>query len=176
MAFMAVQSERYPFKVGAEFADESTALWAVDRVVDRERLDDAQIRLLRPDDPNAGVKLEPESGGIARTLVKSHIVLGAIGLLTALVAAIALVLGGVQPFAASPLFTVLVAGFFGAIAGLLLGGLVSLRPDHDRLIARARAAIRHRHFYLVVHTRDHDQERRVKDLLHDMSSDVTATF
>lgn len=41
----------------------------------------------------------------------------------------------------SPLAAALVPLFFGTVAGLMLGGLVVLRPDHDRYVEAARDAM-----------------------------------
>jgi hypothetical protein len=168
--------EKYLTKVAAVFDDGEQARAAAERVGREAGIASDQIRVLRPDDPAMSRKLEPETRGIARTLARSHITLGIAGLLIGLVAAFVLVALDITLFAGSPLYTVLVFGFFGAIAGLLLGGLVSMRPDHDRLIAWVRASAREGQWFVVVHVRDHGQEGRVKDALKALSGKVVTTF
>jgi len=41
--------------------------------------------------------------------------------------------------------------FFGGLIGLLLGGLLTARPDHVRVIATVRRAIRKGRWAVVIH-------------------------
>jgi hypothetical protein len=176
MATSMLFGEKYLSKVGAVFDTADEAQAAAQRVGREAGIEASQIRVLEPDDPAMARKLEPEQAGIARTLVKSHITLGTAGLVAGLAIALLLIVIGVDAFAWSPWYTLLVFGFFGAIAGLLLGGLVSLRPDHDRLITWARASARDGHWLVLVHARDHEQERKAKDVLNAISDKVMGTF
>lgn len=168
--------EKYLTKVAAVFGDGDQARAAADRVARDAHIASDQIRVLSPDDPAMSRKLEPETRGIARTLARSHITLGIAGLLVGLGAALLLIALDIILFAWNPLYTVIAFGFFGAIAGLLLGGLVSLRPDHDRLIAWVRASAREGQWFVVVHARDHDEERRAKEALQGLSGKVATTL
>ena len=168
--------EKYLTKVAAVFDDGEQARAAAERVRREAAIAPDQVRVLRPDDPAMSRKLEPETRGIARTLARSHITLGIAGLLIGLAAALVLVALDIILFTWNPLYTVIVFGFFGAIAGLLLGGLVSMRPDHDRLIALVRASAREGQWFVLVHARDHEQERRAKDALKAVSGKVVSTF
>lgn len=176
MATSAIFGEKYLSKVGAVFDSAEEAKAAAQRVGRETGIGAPQIRVLEPNDPAMARKLEPEQGGIARTLAKSHITLGTAGLVVGLAIALLLLAIGVDAFAWNPLYTLLVFGFFGAIAGLLLGGLVSLRPDHDRLITWARDSARDGHWLVLVHARDHEQERKAKDTLKAVSGKVVGTF
>jgi hypothetical protein len=62
------------------------------------------------------------------------------------------------------------------VAGLLLGGLFSLRPDHDLLITRVEEAARSGRWAVVVHARDHGEERKAREVLERMSDRVIETF
>ena len=168
--------EKYLTKVAAVFDDADQARAAAERVGREANIASDQIRVLRPDDPAMSRKLEPETRGIARTLLRAHVTLGTAGLLIGLGAAFLLLALDIVLFAWNPLYTVLVFAFFGAIAGLLLGGLVSLRPDHDRLIAWVRSSAREGEWFVLVHARDHEQERRAKDALQALSRKVVSTF
>lgn len=168
--------EKYLTKVAAVFDDGEQARAAAERVGRDANIASDQIRVLRPDDPAMSRKLEPETRGIARTLARAHITLGAAGLLLGLGIAFVLVALDVTLFTWNPLYTVIVFGFFGAIAGLLLGGLVSLRPDHDRLITWVRASAREGQWFVLVHARDHEEERRAKDALKALSGKVVTTL
>lgn len=58
---------------------------------------------------------------------------------------------GATVIASSPLMSGVVFGFFGAIAGLMPGGLVTLRPDQDRYVHATRDAIADGRTTVVVH-------------------------
>jgi hypothetical protein len=176
MTTSAVFGERSLSKVGAVFADASEARRAADELVRHYGLEAEQVRVVAPGDPGLSRKLEPEQTGIAMTLVKTHVLLGASGLVLGLVLATILVLTDVAAFASNPAYVFLVCAFFGAIFGMLLGGLLSLRPDHDHLINRVRKASRKGQWSVVVHAKDHDEEKRAKDALEKMSDRVSATL
>lgn len=168
--------EKYLTKVAAVFDDGEQARAAAERVVRESGIASEQVRVLRPDDPAMARKLEPETRGIARTLARSHLTLGVAGLLVGLGAALVLIALDFILFTWNPLYTVIAFGFFGAIAGLLLGGLVSLRPDHDRLIAWVRASARDGQWFVLVHARDHQEERRAREALQALSGKVVGTL
>jgi hypothetical protein len=176
MATSAVFGERSLSKVGAVFADGTEARRAADELVRHYGLTEDQVRVVAPGDPGLSRKLEPEQTGIAITLVKTHVLLGGAGLVLGLVLAGILVLTDVAAFASSPGYIFLVFAFFGAFFGMLLGGLLALRPDLDHLIIRVKKASRKGRWSVVVHAKDHDEEQRAKDALEKMSNRVSATL
>jgi len=159
MTASALFEERCLSKVGAVFDDADHARAAARRLGRETGIEDGRIRVLGPGDPRKARKLEPESGGIARTLAKAHITLGVGGLVVGLAMASLLIATGMDAFVWSPWYALSVFGFFGAAAGLLLGALVSLRPDHDRLIGRVETATRSGRWFVLVHVRDQDEAR-----------------
>lgn len=163
-------------KVGAAFGDEEHAQSAAAEVSKQAGIASERIRVVRPEDAGFGRKLEPESSGIARTLAKSHLTLGLTGLVLGLLIAAVLVQTDVGLFKWNPFFTVGLLGAFGAVAGLLLGGLVSLRPDHDRLFVFVRDAMRNGKWSVVVHARDHDEAHRARQVLSGVSDQVVSTL
>ena len=66
--------------------------------------------------------------------------------------------------------------FFGAVAGLMLGGLVALRPDHDRYVEAARDAMESGNTTVVVHAFSGEQADQAADLLRAQGGEVTATL
>jgi hypothetical protein len=107
---------------------------------------------------------------------KAYVTLGITGLISGIAIGLLLVAIGVEIFTWNPLYMLLVFGFFGAIAGLLLGGFVALRPDHDRLITWVKTSARGGHWFVLVHARDHQEERRAKDALQALSGKVVGTL
>lgn len=176
MATTAVFGEKSLSKVGAVFTEAGDARHAADELVAHYGLRAEQVRVVEPNDPGVSRKLEPESGGIAKTLVRSHVLLGLSGVVVGLILAAALVLSGIAATASSPFYTFVVFAFFGGIFGMLLGGLISLRPDHDPLITRVETASRKGRWSVIVHARNHEEERRAKEALEKMSDRVTETL
>ena len=65
---------------------------------------------------------------------------------------------------------------YGAIGGLFLGGLVTLRPDHDRYIQAVRQAIAACRSAVVVHALSMQQQREAARFLAERGGEVTRTL
>lgn len=176
MANQAILGERSSTKLAATFADEDQANAAMRALIAEADLRSEQVRVLRPDDPGADKKLEPESRGIARTAIRSHARLGVLGLLAGVVLAALLIGFGVDMAESSPVLAVAFLGFLGAVAGLLLAGLITARPDHQKLIVEAKDAVRHGAWSVVVHTTDKQEYERAHELLKRHASEVHETL
>ena len=172
----ALTSEVSNSKVAAIFADATSARATAARVRDTLQLSDAQVQVVTPGDPSPGRKLEPESHGIFRTMIRAHVVLGLVGAAVGAVA-FAIFLSMDIPFIVNSavMSAALLIGF-GAVAGLMFGGLVTLRPDHDPLINKVQHAIGEGRSAVVVHAFSHEQSVQAKDLLQQSSDDVVATL
>ena len=144
-AHTALTEEVSNSKVAGIFANEPAARAEADRLRAALQLSDAQVQVITPSDPRPGHKLEPESHGIFRTMIRAHVVLG-----------------------------LLVA--FGAVAGLMFGGLVTLRPDHDPFINRVREALGEGRSAVVVHAFSREQNAQARELLQHASDDVVSTL
>lgn len=161
--------------VGTDFTSAEAAQSAAGALKSERTFMDANVRVIRPNDPEIERKLETGSDDIAGTLVRSHLLLGFWGFMIGLVAASLLVLFGVQPLVSSPVMSIGVAAAFGAIGGLLLGGLFSLRPDHDPLIQRARECTDAGRWFVLVHTRKPRELERAKELLDRFGNETMST-
>ncbi|MGJ4728194.1 hypothetical protein [Luteimonas sp. SDU101] len=135
-----------------------------------------QVKLVGPDSTHVDIQLEPEGGGIWRTIVVAHMWLGLWGAVLGLLAFGLLYWGQVPFIVQSPIAAVLVLLFFGATAGLLLGGLVSLRPDHDRYIHATHDAMAQGRTTVVVHALSREQCSRAAAFLSARGADVTQTL
>jgi hypothetical protein len=174
-ATTAVFGERFPWKVGAVFDDPEAARQAFEAVTAEAALPPSQVRMVKPGETAGKRRLEPESRGIGWTIVRAHLTLGMVGALVGMLVAGVLLLTGIGAFTSSPLVTAVLATVFGFVAGLLLGGLVSLRPDQDVLSVRLEDALRDgQHWAVLVHARDHGEERRAKDVLEGRHGRVIA--
>lgn len=157
--------EDCPGKVSGEFADSHSARLAKDALVSEAALDPDHVKIIKPDDAALSRKLEPESHGIALTLVKTHVVLGLAGLLCGLVVSFLLVRFGPALAASSPFLTTIGITTIATFAGLILAGLISLRPDHDPLIIKAKESQRAGHWTVVAHTADSRESVRAQEVL-----------
>ncbi|MCR9259724.1 MAG: hypothetical protein NXH95_08385 [Pseudomonadaceae bacterium] len=172
MSTVSLSGEKYDSKVGGTFASEAAAQRATEQLVSAGFRNE-QISLVRPDDAHPGRKIEPESKGIVRTMVKAHLLLGATGLLLGLLVASFLVLwSGFEIAASSPVMIYVGLSFLGGAAGLLLGGLYGLRPDHDALTQNVKAAANDDNWSVVVHTQSEEEKHRAGELL-EQHTDVT---
>jgi hypothetical protein len=176
MAASPITGEVSNSKLAAVFAHERDALAAVQALSAALSLGPEQVKLITPAEPHPGRKLEPESRGIWHTIVKAHVRLGIVGAIAGLLAFAGLYLIGVPFIVSSPVAAVLVLLFFGTVAGLMLGGLVSLRPDHDRYVEVTRDAMADGATTVVVHAFSADQCDRAAQLLRAQGGEVTSTL
>lgn len=170
-----LHSERFPKKVGAIFRRQTDAVDVRDHLL-AAGFDEDQVRLVGPGDEERGRAIEPEGGGIARLLARSHLTFGLVGLLGGIAAAVIGMALDLPIFAGEAPYVFLLAGFFGAIGGLLLAGLVSLRPDHDALAMAAQEAVRHGAWTVVVHAADTQEQREAKHILQIREGEPIATL
>lgn len=168
--------ERSLTKVAALFNQAIDAGAAAERVVRVGRLPLKRVLVVAPADPALGGKLEPEDRGVFSTLPRSLVGLGTAGLLLGLLSGWTLILAGVGIAVASPYYTVGLVGAFGMILGLMLGGPVTLRPDHAMLIERVREGLGNGQWAVVVHPTNREQASRALSVLERCGGDVIRTL
>jgi len=163
-------------KVAAVFTSEATAREVAARVRNSMQLSDAQVQVITPADRRAGRKLEPESRGILRTIIRAHVRLGLLGAVVGAAAFGVLWAKEVPMIVNSAVMAAAVMVAFGSVAGLMLGGLVSLRPDHDGYINKVYEALGEGCSAVVVHAFSREQNAQAEALLKDASGEVVATL
>lgn len=163
-------------KVAAIFASEAIAREQATGLRQALQLAEAQVVVVTPRSATPGRKLEPESQGIFRTMVWAHAKFGVLGALAGLVA-FAILWSREVPFIVnSPLLAGFSLLFFGAIAGLMLGGLVTLRPDHDAYLMKVMGALDEGRSAVVVHAFSADQRNQAQDWLQQAGGETIATL
>lgn len=172
----ALSGERSNSKLAAVFATAEAATAAAREVTAALNLGDAQVQLLTPGELAPGRRLEPESHGIWRTIVVAHARLGMAGVVAGLLAFAVLYAMGIAFVLRSPVASALLLLAFGGIAGLMLGGLVALRPDHDRYLLAAREAMEEGRPTVVVHAFSAAQADQAADFLRARGGEVTGTL
>lgn len=163
-------------KLAAVFDSEVAARAAVDAVVSGAGLQPAQVKLVTPTEPHPNIKLQPEGQGIWRTLVIAHRRLGIAGVAAGALVWAVLMWLNVTLIVSSALVAGVVFVFFGGIAGLLLGGLVALRPDQDLYVLATQDAIAHCRFTVAVHALSAEEADRAATVLSGLGAEVTRTL
>jgi hypothetical protein len=162
MKFSALTAERRPTKIAAEYLSASSARETAEELLQEPCLSRANVTVISPADPDLEKKLEPEAMGIQRTLIRTHVIWGIVGLVVGMAVAGLLMLMGIAAALASPYYSVGVLGALGLMLGLMLGGFFSLRPDHDPLILKVRTASSEGKYCVLVHISNLQQRQVVQ--------------
>lgn len=158
------------FDTGAAARDAAAALLA------EAGLQPQQVKVIAPDEPDANIKLEPEGKGIWHTILVSHLKLGILGVVLGAVAFAIMMWAGLPFVTRNPFAAAAVTMAFGGVGGLLLGGLVSIRPDHDRYVHATHDAMDAGRTTVVVHALSKDEQQRARELLSARGAEVTGTL
>lgn len=149
--------ERSLTKVAGLFAGKAEAETVAQQLRAVAGLDDPQVYVVGPPDgatansPAFSRKLEPEQAGILRTLIRAHVVTGSAGVVAGILLYLGFLLAGTAAVESTPGMSLVAMAFFGGLIGLLLGGLLTARPDHAWVIATVRRAVRQGRWAVVVH-------------------------
>lgn len=158
-------------KVVGLYNNQKDAQAAADKAQSLAGMASSQVRLLSPDDAKVshrdffGRSLEPEQRGIFKTIFKTHAITGLAGAVIGLLLFAWFYNSGEPMVTSSPLLAFLATVGFSTTFGLLLGGLLTMRPDHIKLITSVRSALANDHWALVLHPVNEAQIQAAKDLL-----------
>lgn len=173
---LKVNDEKHPGKVAGVYAQESGAQQAIHLLRNEGGFSAEEVNLVPPDDTNFDEKIEPDDKGIGRTLLGSHIILGGCGLAVGLILAAILSVYGPVLTTSSPTMVFIGLATLGTFFGLLVAGLVSLRPDHDGLINDTRHATNNQQWTVIVQTKDDEQQKQAKQLMQGSAVSVSHSF
>ncbi len=174
--------ERSLTKVAAVFDSRDLAETAAQRLKNVPGMNVSQVQLVGPEDTTGVVeaplsrKLEPEQAGIWRTLVRAHIVTGLVGAVAGCALYLAFRWSENPAVLSSPLISLGVMIFFGSIFGMLIGGLLTLRPDHYRVTVSVRKAIKRGRWAVVSHPMNSRQTTLVMNELRHRSPHVVRSL
>ena len=175
-ARMPLSGERSTTVIAAMFADAERANRASARLRDDAQLSAAQVRVVEPGDPEFGRKLEPETQGIWRTARRTHVWLGLAGLVAGLLLGAALYGAGVDAFVSSASIAFAACALLGLFGGLLLAGVMTMRPDHDIVIERVRDAAASGGWIVVAHPADSTATARVEEALKQSGGQIVSSI
>lgn len=133
----------------------------------QDGIDPNQVVSIAPHEQNYARKLEPEPQGIERTAIRSHVLFGGLGLLIGLVIWVALYASEVEFIVASPIISLLPFVLLFPVAGMMLGGFVTLRPDHLIVIEGVKQAQSKGQWSLIVHSRNSNQKAHLEQWFKD---------
>jgi hypothetical protein len=163
-------------KVAASYDSESAAMSAARAVECLPHMYSRQVQLVHPQDKDWGRKLEPEAAGIWRTAVRSHVTCATVGFAAGTLLFAALMLGGVEAVRSTPGMSLVAMVLFGTMFGLMVGGLLTIRPDHEAVIAPVREGVKAGRWAVVVHPASRQQFAAVLRVLRGTEAPVATTL
>jgi hypothetical protein len=178
----ALFGEQSVTKVAGLFASHSGADSAAHSLLDNSGLTTSQVSVLGPPDGETsrdavlGRAVKPEQRGIGQTLIRAHVTMGIMGLLAGLALYGVLTAMGNPALRSTPVMGLVVLVGFGVTFGLMLGGVVSLRPDHSRVIGLVRRGLQSGKWAVVAHPLDAAQTHSVVASLKTGSVRVVRSF
>lgn len=171
-----ITGETFAHKVAAVFENEADAKAAAAEIVRETSLADTQIFVVGPNDRHPGWELEPEDRGIWKTFVRAHIWLGFFGMVFGVVLFFVLYGLSIGFVVANPLASIAIFVSFSGIFGMMLGGLITLRPDHMPYVSVATSALRRRKYVVAVHATSLSQLNEAKAQLKKFNVQTVSTL
>ena len=163
-------------KLAASFRDPTRAAHVADDLRRLPHMHRGQVQVIHPNDGDWGRKVEPEGVGIWRTAVRAHLTCGVVGLVAG-----ALVFAGLYAFGerivmAAPSITLFAVLMFATMFGLMIGGVLTVRPDHEELLDAVRQAVAAGLWTVVVHPVSGEQERAALHKLRATGAPLARTW
>lgn len=162
---MALTGEQSDHKVAGIAKDRAAADSAIKTLRERLSLGEAAVQLLTPGEKGVNQALEPESRGIWKTLVRSHLWLAGVGAVIGVLVFLLMFQLEVRFVVDNAMASVALLVVFCTIGGLLIGGALTLRPDHMPFLVAARAALGKGQTVVVVHAETLEQVQQAQDIL-----------
>lgn len=162
---MHVSGEALDHKLAARCGTATEAEKVADDLSTATSLGRGQVRIIHPSDDHMGSKLEPEDQGIVHTAIRSHLWLGLAGVAGGLLLFSVLAAAGLPFVARNLVWAGGLFAVFGGVAGLLLGGVYTLRPDHTVYVARSASALDKGYYVVTIHARDQAQMNEAREYL-----------
>lgn len=176
MSDLPITGEVSNSKLAGVFNTEASARAGVDAVVFSAGLQASQVKLVTPAEPHPNIKLQPEGAGIFRTILLAHLWFGVGGAVVGVVAWAVLLWMNVTLIVSAAAVAGFTFLFIGAAVGLMLGGLVALRPDQDGYVLATQDAIADRRSTVVVHALSGAEADRAAAVLSGLGAEVTRTL
>jgi len=173
---VSITGESAGHKLAAVFESEAEARRAAEALSMNTGLGDAQIKLVSPGDTHQERQIEPEGGGIWRTMIRAHIWLGLAGAIAGAILFVVLNFLGIEFIQQSAVIAGVVLTVIGGALGLMAGGLVVLRPDHSRYTQAAQSALKKGQHVLTVHAHSSEELKTAVAELEQHPARIVQTF
>ena len=144
-------AEQSLVKLAASFRDGNRAARIALAVRGLPGMHDDQVQVIHPHDREWGRKVEPENAGIWRTALQAHLACGALGLAIGAVVFAAFYAFGVRAVTATPTLALIAMVLLATMLGLIGGGVLTVRPDHEGILQAVRQAVHAGLWTVVVH-------------------------
>lgn len=164
-AKMALTGEQSDHKIAGISTDPAAADSVVGTLREKLTSSDAVVELLAPGEEGIDQALEPESRGIWKTLIRSHLWLAGVGAVIGLLVFVLMLQLDVRFVVDNATAAGLLLVAFCTVGGLMLGGALTLRPDHTPFLVAARAALRKGQTVVVVHAESLEQLQQAQEIL-----------
>jgi hypothetical protein len=123
---------------------------------------DAQADRRAAQDPSAGDSADGRGQpAIPVSVIRPHVAAGALGLLLGVLLYAVLMAAASPAMHVAPVLMLAVLAALGSLFGLMLGGLLALRPDESRVVARVRRGLDRGRWAVLAMPVDAGQTRRV---------------
>lgn len=169
---LSVVQEKRPSRVVAFFNSKREVNNAAHILLEDHLFEPGCVNVVPPNDTNFGNKLEPETQGIKKTLWKSHLIIGILGLAIGLVLSAVLSVAGPVATQSSPMMTFFSVTMVCLFLSLIIAGIIALRPDHDPVINNVREATNSGLWTLIVHTRNWRNNQKAIAILRRFSNSI----
>jgi hypothetical protein len=149
--------ERSLTKVAGLFGSRNGADGAARALLGASALQPGQVMVLGPQDGLASrdavleQAVEPEQRGIWLSIIRGHVMMGLLGMVAGVVLFVALMAYGHPAVSSTPGMAFVAFVGFGITFGLILGGVLSLRPDQGRVMTLVRRGLLNGHWAVVAH-------------------------
>lgn len=180
--YEALFGERSLTKVAGLFRNRMQAEGAAMHLLQGAGMADAQVRLLGPQEGELARsdalahEMEPEVYGIWRTIIRAHLTMGLLGALAGTLLFLGLVAAEAPTVRSTMLMSWVAMAGFGGTFGLIVAGLLSLRPDHGHLINRVRRGLQQGMWAVVAHPEGAEQMHKAVDVLRHDQAEVLRSF
>lgn len=173
---MGLTGEASDHKVAGIFSEGDQARSCAEKLLASMELSQAQVVVLKPGDTVEGSVLEPESRGIWHTLIRAHVWLALAGAVVGLIVFFLLLALDVAFAVDNRAATLIALVAFCTIGGAMLGGAVTLRPDHAPYLVKVREALNDQRHVVLVHATDQGQMQAAKDTLDQQAEETVSTL
>ncbi|MDO9405473.1 MAG: hypothetical protein Q7T87_15670 [Polaromonas sp.] len=136
----------------------------------------ATVRLVQPGDLALPGQLEPDPPNMLRTAIRTHVVLAITGALLGALLGGGVLSSGWEAAESSPLATLMATTLGGAVLGMLLAGVMTLRADRSDVIRQVQHSVRQGQWAVVAHPAGQAQAASARSLLSDAGGRIVRTL